>query len=170
MPESFAGITVPEEPGAVRHAASTFKGVAGALHGVSGDLRAVPGLVADDGIVRLHSAEYQAANPPDIDELSLPDGFDNDNPSTFERVWAWPFDAEGEGTISNGSDVVASQDDLRWDPVERVYRLPVEGPDGSQTELQYRMFDEEWKLVRKVDGGRSSGSCATATCRRSPCG
>ena len=35
MPESFAGITVPEgEPGAVREAASVFRGVAGGLHGV----------------------------------------------------------------------------------------------------------------------------------------
>jgi hypothetical protein len=48
MPESFAGITVPEgEPGAVRDAAAVFRGVAGGLHGVSGDLTAVPGLVSD---------------------------------------------------------------------------------------------------------------------------
>ena len=48
MPESFAGITVPEgEPGTVREAAQTFRGIAGGLHGVSGDLQTVPGLVGD---------------------------------------------------------------------------------------------------------------------------
>jgi uncharacterized protein YukE len=48
MAETFAGITVPEgEPGAVRDAAQTFRGLAGSLHGVGGDIRAVPGMVSD---------------------------------------------------------------------------------------------------------------------------
>src|ERR1044072_8592563 len=48
MAEAFARITVPEgEPETIRHAAQTFHGVAGGLHGASGDLRSVPGLVAD---------------------------------------------------------------------------------------------------------------------------
>jgi uncharacterized protein YukE len=48
MPESFAGITVPEgEPDTVRDAAQTFRGIAGGLHGVSGDLSTIPGLVGD---------------------------------------------------------------------------------------------------------------------------
>jgi uncharacterized protein YukE len=48
MPESFAGITVPEgEPDTVRDAAHTFRGLAGGLHGVSGELQTIPGLVGD---------------------------------------------------------------------------------------------------------------------------
>jgi uncharacterized protein YukE len=48
MPDSFAGITVPEgNPDTIRDAAQTFKGVAGGLHGTGADLRSVPGLVAD---------------------------------------------------------------------------------------------------------------------------
>ena len=48
MAESFAGITVPEgEPDTVRDAAHTFRGIAGGLHGVSGDLQTIPGLVGD---------------------------------------------------------------------------------------------------------------------------
>src|ERR1044072_1463126 len=48
MAEAFARITVPEgEPQPIRHAAPTLHGVAGGLHGASGDLRRVPGFVAD---------------------------------------------------------------------------------------------------------------------------
>jgi hypothetical protein len=103
---------------------------------------------AADAIGNLHDVQYDAANPPDIDDLPLPDGLDNDNPSTFERVWAWPFDAEGEGTISSGSEVAASQDDLHWDPSERVYRLEVDGGE----DLHYVRVGEKWKLAEWVDG------------------
>jgi len=92
--------------------------------------------------------QYDGANPPDIDDLPVPDGLDNDNPSTFERVWAWPFDAAGEGTISDGSEVVASQDDLQWDPEERMYQLTVEGGE----DLHYVRVGDEWKLAERVDG------------------
>ena len=103
---------------------------------------------AADAIGNLHDVQYDSANRPDIDDLPLPDGLDNDNPSTFERVWAWPFDAAGEGTISDGSEVVASQDDLQWDPDERVYQLTVEGGE----DLHYVRVGDEWKLAERVDG------------------
>ena len=72
----------------------------------------------------------------------------DDNPNTFEKVWNWPFDAPGEGTISDGSGVVAHQDDLHWDASEKVYDLVVEGHD----QLHYQRIDGEWKLVEKVGG------------------
>ena len=103
---------------------------------------------ADDGITSLDDVQYEGKHPPDIDDLALPDGLDNDNPSTFEKVWDWPFDAPGEGTISDGSNVVAHQDDLHWDPAEKVYNLDVEG----HNQLHYQRVDGEWKLVEKIDG------------------
>lgn len=105
---------------------------------------------ATEGMTSLADERYAATNPPDIDDLSLPGGYDNDNPSTFEKVWEWPFDAEGEGTIaSEGGDVVARQEDLQWDPAERVYRLPIE---GSSEELTYKRVSGEWVRVQQVDG------------------
>ncbi len=105
---------------------------------------------AMEGMTSLADERYMAANPPDIDDLSLPDGYDNNNPSGFEKAWEWPFDADGEGTIDNGSgDVVAHQDDLTWDPAERVYRLPI---DGSSDELTYQRIDGEWERVVQVEG------------------
>jgi hypothetical protein len=103
---------------------------------------------AGDGITSLYDVQYEGKHPPDIDDLELPDGLDNDNPNTFEKVWNWPFDAPGEGTISDGSGVVAHQDDLHWDPSEKVYNLDVEGHD----QLHYQRIDGEWKLVEKIDG------------------
>ncbi|MBA3267484.1 MAG: hypothetical protein H0T70_04400 [Acidimicrobiia bacterium] len=98
----------------------------------------------------LADERHMAANPPDIDDLSLPDGYDNNNPSGFEKGWEWPFDADGEGTIDNASgDEVAKQDDLKWDPAERVYRLPIE---GSPDELTYQRIDGEWERVVEVEG------------------
>ncbi len=101
---------------------------------------------ANDGMRELYNKVYDGRNPPDIDDLDLPDGLDNDNPSTFEKVWDWPFDAPGEGTISNGDHVVAHQDDLRWDPVEGVYHLPVEG----HSDLTYMRIDGDWKRVERI--------------------
>ena len=101
---------------------------------------------ANDGMRELYNKVYDGRNPPDIDDLDLPDGLDNDNPSTFEKVWDWPFDAPGEGTISNGDQVVAHQDDLRWDPVEGVYHLPVEG----HSDLTYMRIDGDWKRVERI--------------------
>jgi len=47
MTDSFAGITVPNgEPGSLRSAASSLKGVAGALDGVSQRLRSSPGMLS----------------------------------------------------------------------------------------------------------------------------
>jgi hypothetical protein len=104
-----------------------------------------PGEAADDGMRRLYSKVYDGRHPPDIDDLDLPSGLDNDNPSTFEKVWDWPFDAPGEGTISDGSQVVAHQDDLKWDPQEDVYHLPVEG----HGELTYKRVGDDWVRVEK---------------------
>jgi hypothetical protein len=101
---------------------------------------------ASEGISSLQHVHYDGTHTPDIDDLPLPDGLDNDNPNTVEKVLAWPFDAEGEGTISDGDHVVAEQDDLKWDADDQVYRLPVE-IDGDKTELTYQRFDEGWKQV-----------------------
>jgi hypothetical protein len=107
-----------------------------------------PGEAADQGMVRLQKVVYDGKHAPDIDDLDLPGGLDNDNPSTFEKVWDWPFDAPGEGTISDGSHVVAHQDDLRFDPTEDVYHLPVDG----HGELNYKRVGDDWVLVEKVNG------------------
>jgi hypothetical protein len=96
---------------------------------------------------------YDATHPPDIDDLPLPDGLDNDNPNTLEKIAAWPFDAPGEGTIADGSHhVVAHQDDLQWDGREQVYNLPVKADDGSTSTLHYQRIDDKWQLVEKVNG------------------
>lgn len=112
-----------------------------------------PAEAASDGIRELYDVQYQGAHPPDIDDLPLPDGYDNNNPSTFENVWDWPFDSEGENTIADSSgNEVAHQDDMRWDPAERVYRLPVEHADGSGSEIAYYKFEDGWAPAEKVDG------------------
>jgi hypothetical protein len=88
---------------------------------------------ANDGMRELYNKVYDGRNPPDIDDLDLPDGLDNDNASTFEKVWDWPFDAPGEGTISNGDHV----GDLP--PVARYVLHPngglnvnfIDGPNGD---------------------------------------
>jgi hypothetical protein len=111
-----------------------------------------PAEVATDAIRSLYTIQYDGAHPPDIDDLPVPQGLGNEDPSTFERIWEWPFDAPGEGTIEDGEHVAARQDDLRWDPRERVYHLPVEMSDGTRSELHYQRFGNEWKLVEKVGG------------------
>lgn len=110
--------------------------------------------LASHGLSELYEVERQGANPPDIDDLPLPEGYDNNNPSTFEEVWEWPFDAEGEGTIADSSgNEVGNQDDMQWDPGERVYRLPIEHEDGSSGEIVFFEFDEGgWQPAEKVDG------------------
>lgn len=107
---------------------------------------------ANQGMTRLQKIVYDGTHPPDIDDLKLPDGLDNDNPSTFEKVWDWPFDAPGEGTISDGSHVVAHQDDLRWDATEGVYHLPVDGAG----ELSYKRIGEDWVRVEKINNSWQS--------------
>ena len=53
---------------------------------------------ASEGISSLAGhVHYSGTHAPDIDDLPLPEGLDNDNPNTFEKVMAWPFDAEGRG-------------------------------------------------------------------------
>src|SRR4051794_29758690 len=47
MAESFMGITVPDgDPGALESAASRFAGLSGALHDVSAQLNAMPGIAS----------------------------------------------------------------------------------------------------------------------------
>ena len=104
-----------------------------------------------EGISSLQHVHYDGTHAPDIDDLDLPEGLDNDNPNTFEKLQAWPFDAEGEGTISDGDHVIAEQSDLRWDADDQVYRLAVE-IDGDKTELTYQRFDSGWERVEMRDG------------------
>jgi hypothetical protein len=106
-----------------------------------------------EGISSLQHVHYDGTHAPDIDDLDLPDGLDNDNPNTFEKVMAWPFDAEGEGTISDGDNVIAKQEDLKWDADDQVYRLEVE-VDGDKQELTYQRFDSGWERVELDDEGR----------------
>jgi hypothetical protein len=64
-----------------------------------------------------------------------------------------PFDAPGENTISDADgNVVAHQDDLRWDAEERVYRLEVERPDGTAAEITYKQIGGEWRVVEQRGG------------------
>jgi hypothetical protein len=110
-----------------------------------------PAEAGADSMANLRDATYDQAHPPDIDDLKVPSGYDQDNPSTFEKVMAWPFDADGEGTISHDGHVVAHQDDLHWNPDERVYTLDVDDGHGGTVELDYQRGDDKhWDLVKKV--------------------
>lgn len=105
---------------------------------------------AHDGMHNLADIEHARMNPPNIDDLPVPDGYSNDNPNWAEDLWNWPFDAPGENSISDADgNVVAQQDDLRWDSEEHVYRLEVERSDGSTTEITYREIGDEWRVVEK---------------------
>ena len=48
------------------------------------------GEAAMDGSINLREERFNANHEPDIDDLPLPDGYDQNDPSTFERVWEWP--------------------------------------------------------------------------------
>jgi hypothetical protein len=105
---------------------------------------------AHDGMHNLADTEHARMNPPSIDDLPVPDGYSNDNPNWLEDLGSWPFDAPGENTISDADgNVVAHQDDLRWDPEEHVYRLEVERPDGATAEITYREIGDDWRVVEK---------------------
>ena len=106
------------------------------------------GEAAMDGSINLREERFNANHEPDIDDLPLPDGYDQNDPSTFERVWEWPFDAEGEFTNGDG-EVVARQEDISWDPVEKVFRVPIE---GTSDELTYQRVGEDLVRVVKRDG------------------
>jgi hypothetical protein len=108
------------------------------------------GEAAMDGSINLREERFNANHEPDIDDLPLPDGYDQNDPSTFERVWEWPFDAEGEGEFTNGDgEVVARQEDISWDPAEKVFRVPIE---GTSDELTYQRVGEDLVRVVKRDG------------------
>jgi uncharacterized protein YukE len=110
-----------------------------------------PAEAGADSMSNLRDATWDQAHPPDIDDLKVPSGYDQENPNTFEKVMAWPFDAHGEGTISHDGHVVAHQDDLHWNPDERVYTLNVDDGHGGNVELHYqRGDDDKWDLVKKV--------------------
>jgi hypothetical protein len=112
-----------------------------------------PAEAAHDGMQSLADVEHARLNPPSIDDLPVPDGYSNDNPNWLEDLGSWPFDAPGENTISDADgNVVAHQDDLHWDPDEHVYRLEVERPDGSTTEITYLEIGSDWQVAEKRDG------------------
>ena len=106
---------------------------------------------AGDGMTSLYDVQYEGSHPPDIDDLKVPDGYDQDNPSTFEKVWDWPFDAPGEGTIAHDGHVVAHQDDLHWNPAEKTYDVRIDSGD-THTTLHYARIDDKWVLAEKVNG------------------
>ena len=103
-----------------------------------------PAETSHDAMTSLHDVQRAGSHPPDIDDLPVPKGLENSHESTVEKVW--PFDSPGDESITDGSKVVASQEDLRWDPEERVWHLSVE---GSSTELHYQKQAGKWELVEK---------------------
>jgi hypothetical protein len=106
-----------------------------------------PAEAADEGITNLYDAAYAAKHPPDIDDLSVPDGYTNEKESGIEGIW--PFDPSDEGEILRNGDVVARQEDLRWDSSEGVYTLPVDG--GADLHYQ-EQADKKYERVEKVNG------------------
>jgi uncharacterized protein YukE len=109
-----------------------------------------PGEGAFEGAIGLNEKHWAAHNPPDIDDLSVPDGFKNDDANFLEGVI--PGDQGAEDVIESGGHVAARQEDLRWDPVEGVYDLPVESADGTKSELHYQHDGNKWRLVEKIGG------------------
>jgi hypothetical protein len=109
---------------------------------------------ASEGATNIQHIHYDSKHAPDIDDLPIPDGYDNDNPNGFEKVMAWPFDADGEGVIKMDGHVVAHQDDLKWDGHEQVYDLPVKNEDGDTTDtLHYQRIGGDWEQVVKGPNG-----------------
>jgi uncharacterized protein YukE len=101
---------------------------------------------AADSMAVIRTTSYDAAHPPSIDDLPVPDGYSNDNPNFVEKIW--PFGDDGGGTIEQGGHIVAHQDDLRYDPAEHQYVLSVDDGHGGTTELRYeRGADKKWHLV-----------------------
>jgi uncharacterized protein YukE len=101
--------------------------------------------VASDAMRSLHDIQWDGTHPPDLDDLPLPDDLHHDNANIFERIL--PGD---DRSISDGSGEVAHQGDLRWDPDQHVYTLPVETGDGATSELHYMRYGDNWELVHKV--------------------
>ncbi len=101
---------------------------------------------AADSMASIRTTTYDAAHPPSIDDLPVPDGYSNDNPNIVEKVW--PFGDDGGGTIERGGDIVAHQDDLHYDPATHQYVLSVDDGHGGKTELHYeRGPDKKWHLA-----------------------
>ena len=109
-----------------------------------------PGEATYEGVIGLHEKHWAAHNPPDIDDLSVPDGFKNDDANFLEGIF--PGDQGAEDVIESGGHVAARQEDLRWNPVEGVYDLPVEAEDGTKSELHYQHDGKKWQLVEKIGG------------------
>ena len=109
-----------------------------------------PGEAAYEGVIGLHEKHWAGHNPPDIDDLSVPDGYKNDDANFLENIF--PGDQGAEDVIESGDHVAARQEDLRWDPVEGVYDLTVESEDGTKSELHYQHDGKKWRLVEKVGG------------------
>ena len=106
-----------------------------------------PGEATYEGVIGLHEKHWAAHNPPDIDDLSVPDGFKNDDANFLEGIF--PGDQGAEDVIESGGHVAARQEDLRWNPVEGVYDLPVEAEDGTKSELHYQHDGKKWQAGRE---------------------
>jgi hypothetical protein len=104
-----------------------------------------PAEAGTDAMTALHDAQQAATHPPNIDDLPVPDGYENAKETGIEKLW--PFDSPQNGNITNDAgEIVARSEDLRWDPDERVWHLPVE---GSSEELHYQKQGGKWELVEK---------------------
>ncbi|MGH2817264.1 MAG: PspA/IM30 family protein [Actinomycetota bacterium] len=105
------------------------------------------------GALNLADSGYSEAHPPKLDEVPLPDGYSQGNgieqdPNAWDYIWDGLID---EGVVDGSSGyVVATEDDLEWDPVEHVYRLTLKDPDDPDVTIAFkRSVGDEWVRVEK---------------------
>jgi hypothetical protein len=108
---------------------------------------------AHEAAFNLADFAYSEAHPPELGEVPLPEGYSagqgiEQDPDVWDYIWDGIID-EGIVDPSNGY-VVATKDDLRWDPEEHVYTLTLRDPDGPAVHLAFkRGSGEDWVRVEK---------------------
>lgn len=109
---------------------------------------------AQDAMHSLADARYAETHRPELADLPLPEdlrageGRDRDV-STWEWLWDGGRD---EGVVDEDSGyVISSDDDLVWDPDERVYRLTLHHGDGTEV-LVFGRDDGSWRRLEQRDG------------------
>jgi hypothetical protein len=108
---------------------------------------------AYDAALNLADFGYSESHPPELDDIPLPDGYSagqgiEQNPNAWDYIWDGLID-EGIVDASSGY-VVATQDDLQWDPNEHVYRLTLHDPDDADVTIALKRENgNDWVRVEK---------------------
>jgi hypothetical protein len=108
---------------------------------------------AYDAAFNLADFGYSEEHPPELDKIPLPEGYSfgsglEQDPDAWDYLWDGLID-EGIVDPSTGY-VVATKDDLQWDPSEGVYRLTLHDPDDPDITIALkRSSGDEWMRVEK---------------------